>query len=103
MSCPHGANSTPATCSQCLGVIPRKVAIQETPDGAILTIDGQPTGLMAAVYNRMPRTSLSAAYRGNAPQPPDERNARHDRRPAKCSQCGSTKHMRPKCPGAMYN
>lgn len=34
--CPHGANSTPATCSQCIGAVPKLVTIQ----GSDVLVDG---------------------------------------------------------------
>lgn len=40
LTCPHGRNSTPAMCSQCIGVRPRVVTLDESQHA--LCIDGVP-------------------------------------------------------------
>lgn len=39
MSCPHSRIGTPDRCSQCLGVVPRRVS----NDGPAVTVDGERT------------------------------------------------------------
>jgi hypothetical protein len=38
LTCPHGRNSTPATCSQCIGIKPRRITLDEKRN--VLLIDG---------------------------------------------------------------
>lgn len=79
MACPHGKNSDPLRCSQCLGKIPRVVVVQ---DGH-LYVDGKEKGALVALNKERQVEETE----GNLPQ---------SRR--SCGRCRLPGHNAASCP-----
>ena len=86
MSCPHGANSTPLTCSQCIGATPQVVRVEP---GNIVTVDGKPLGTL-----RQLNEAQEARITGHKSL---SLGGRAHKGPRHCTRCGQPGHNRLTC------